>query len=255
MKRLLLIICIASLLVWIGNDELKQYIRTLIFDDEIEKTLGEDTLFAQANGILNKAITEVIDYTPTLDNHNVIENQPPLVKNSGSTTANKIEVMNAKAIDGDTLAGTVYLDDLLSQGFSMDDLSKMEMVGDKVSIKVRYLLIDTPESVDPDIPKPQPYSIAAKKRNAALLGGGQITIQFDKGEKIDKFGRLLCYVFVNQNMIQETLVKEGYARVAFVQEPNTTFLPDLKNAETHAKNNELNIWSENGYVTEYGFEQ
>ncbi|WP_347045310.1 thermonuclease family protein [Blautia wexlerae] len=54
-------------------------------------------------------------------------------------------------------------------------------------------------------------------------------------------------------LLQETLVREGLARVAYVKEPNTKYLLELEEAQEKAKNESLGIWSIPGYVTERGF--
>ena len=56
---------------------------------------------------------------------------------------------------------------------------------------VRYLLIDTPETNHPRLGK-QPFGDEAKERNRELVNSGDLTIEFDIGEKRDKYDRLLA---------------------------------------------------------------
>ncbi|MGG0777805.1 thermonuclease family protein [Bacillus rugosus] len=117
---------------------------------------------------------------------------------------------------------------------------------------VRYLLIDTPETKKPDSCV-QPYGEDASKRNKELVSSGKLQLEFDKGDRRDKYGRLLGYVYADGKSVQETLLKEGLARVAFVYEPNTKYIDQFTKDEQVAKSEKLLIWSRNGYVTNRGF--
>lgn len=86
-----------------------------------------------------------------------------------------------------------------------------------------------------------------------LSNAKEIQLEFDETNKTDRYGRLLAYVFVDGMLLQETLVREGLARVAYVKEPNTKYLEELKKAQEKAKNESLGIWSISGYVTDKGF--
>ncbi|ELB03119.1 thermonuclease [Enterococcus faecalis] len=81
--------------------------------------------------------------------------------------------------------------------------------------KVRFLLIDTPETVKPNT-KVQPFGLEASKRTKELLSNAsEITFEYDKGDKRDRYGRALgyAYIFVDETLLQKTLVSEGLARV------------------------------------------
>ncbi|MHB9652741.1 thermonuclease family protein (plasmid) [Enterococcus faecalis] len=119
--------------------------------------------------------------------------------------------------------------------------------------KVRFLLIDTPETVKPNT-KVQPFGLEASKRTKELLStASEITFEYDKGDKTDRYGRALGYIFVDGTLLQKTLVREGLARVAYVKEPNTKYLSELEQAQEQAKSELLGIWSIPGYVTDKGF--
>lgn len=119
--------------------------------------------------------------------------------------------------------------------------------------KVRFLLIDTPETVKPNT-KVQPFGLEASKRTKELLStAAEITFEYDQGDKKDRYGRALGYIFVDGTLLQKTLVREGLARVAYVIEPNTKYLLELEEAQEKAKNESLGIWSIPGYVTERGY--
>lgn len=132
--------------------------------------------------------------------------------------------------------------------------------GDTVKVKVngktetiRYLLVDTPESKKPGMCI-QPFAKEAYYRNKQLLGSGKVTIEFDKGSMRDAYGRLLAYVYVDGKSVEETLLKEGFARVAYIMDPPYKYLRLFREDENSAKKRRVNIWSRLNYVTYRGFE-
>ena len=132
--------------------------------------------------------------------------------------------------------------------------------GDTIKVKigqttetVRLLLIDTPETKHPKL-KTQPFGKEAYTYTFNLLPKGTIVkLEYDK-LKMDKYKRLLAYVYINDKMVNELLVSEGLARVGFVIKPNIKHLETLKNSETQSKKKQLNIWSVKGYVKSNGFD-
>lgn len=119
--------------------------------------------------------------------------------------------------------------------------------------KVRYLLIDTPETNVQTLGK-QPFGEEAKARNKELLNSGTVTIAFDIGDRFDDYGRMLAYIYVNGESVQETLLKEGLARIAYVFPPNTTYLDDFKKAAKIAEDAKIGVWETEKYVTARGFD-
>ncbi|KFI01573.1 thermonuclease family protein [Bacillus spizizenii] len=161
------------------------------------------------------------------------ENKQPEQKagKSYSKDHNKlVDVSLDRAVDGDTIK--------ISYNGNVDT--------------VRYLLVDTPETKKPDSCV-QPYGEDASKRNKELVSSGKLQLEFDKGDRRDKYGRLLAYVYVDGKSVQETLLKEGLARVAYIYEPNTKYIDQFRKDEQEAKSEKLSIWSRNGYVTNRGF--
>ena len=125
-----------------------------------------------------------------------VQNVGPLVEDVSRMTINQIPITLIETIDGDTI--------------------KIKIEG-KVEI-VRYLLVDTPESKNPRTCV-QPYSKAAFQRNNELVRDGSLTMEFEQGNTRDSYGRLLAYVYVDGKSVQETLLKEGFARVAYIMNP------------------------------------
>ncbi|WP_330857405.1 thermonuclease family protein [Staphylococcus delphini] len=150
------------------------------------------------------------------------ENNADNDENQHKTSDNLVAAIFIKHIDGDT------------SKFNIDGKEKT----------VRYLLIDTPETKHPRLGV-QPFGREASERTRSLLSNAQkIEIEYDVGPKTDKYGRDLAYVFVDGKMVNEILVREGLAKVAYVYPPNTKYLDRLKAAEALAKQEKLGIWSE-----------
>ncbi|WP_419961436.1 thermonuclease family protein [Psychrobacillus sp. BM2] len=118
--------------------------------------------------------------------------------------------------------------------------------------KVRYLLIDTPEMNHKTLGK-QPFGEEAKQRNKELLNSGDVTIEFDVGDRLDDYGRMLAYIYVDGQSIQETLLEEGLARVAYIFPPNTRYLDDFEEASEIAEKKNIGVWETEDYVTNRGF--
>ncbi|MEK3978294.1 thermonuclease family protein [Psychrobacillus sp. FSL K6-2836] len=118
--------------------------------------------------------------------------------------------------------------------------------------KVRYLLIDTPETNHHTLGK-QPLGEEAKQRNKELLNSGDVTIEFDVGNRLDDYGRMLAYIYVGGVSVQEMLLEEGLARVAYIFPPNTRYLDDFEKASQIAETKNIGVWKTEDYVTDRGF--
>ncbi|WP_033541614.1 thermonuclease family protein [Planococcus sp. CAU13] len=118
---------------------------------------------------------------------------------------------------------------------------------------VRYLLIDTPETNHPRFGE-QPLGKEATEENRRLIESGDVTIEFDVGDRLDDYGRLLVYLYVDGESVQEQLLQSGHARLAYVFPPNTRYLDEFEAAEQQAKEQSLGIWEFEGYATDRGFD-
>jgi micrococcal nuclease len=75
---------------------------------------------------------------------------------------------------------------------------------------VRYIGIDTPETVKPGTPV-QCFGPAAHRFNERLVDGRRVRLVFDR-ERRDVYGRLLAYVYTAGRFVNAELVRRGYAR-------------------------------------------
>ena len=135
-----------------------------------------------------------------------------------SANAKKIKVELDKCIDGDTIS--IKTNDIYT--------------------KVRFLAIDAPE-----IDKNEPYSLEAKEYLCNLIKNGKnLYIEYDsKADKVDKYDRTLAWVWIDNTLLQTELVKNGYAKVAYLYD-EYKYASELKKFEEYAKDNKLNIWSD-----------
>jgi len=88
--------------------------------------------------------------------------------------------------------------------------------------RVRYIGINTPETVDPRKPV-ECFGREASQRNRELVEEKTVELEKDVSET-DQYGRLLRYVWVDGEMVNAVLVSEGYAMVV-------TYPPDVKYQE------------------------
>ncbi|MBN3554867.1 thermonuclease family protein [Fictibacillus nanhaiensis] len=137
---------------------------------------------------------------------------------------------------------------------------KVEKVVDGDTIKVRvdgrletvrFLLVDTPESVHPSKPV-QPFSKEASTYTLRMLEDANVELELGIGER-DKYGRLLAYVYADGQSVQENLLKKGLARVAYVFEPNTKYVDQYERIQIQAQKEGVGIWSVENYVQEEGY--
>jgi micrococcal nuclease len=128
---------------------------------------------------------------------------------------------------------------------SIDDnfyLAKVTRVidGDTIEIEggesVRYIGIDTPELKSSDC-----YSVEARNKNKELVLDRIVKLEFDKSKR-DKYQRLLRYVWIDDKLINEILVSEGFAESS-MYEPDTKYQNRFDQAQQNAKSSGKGKWS------------
>ncbi len=122
--------------------------------------------------------------------------------------------------------------------------------------KVRLIGIDTPESkVNTKAKKDAERSgqdintiitlgkRATKYVSSLVKPGHKVTIEFDVDQR-DRYGRLLGYVYLsNGKMLNEEIVKAGYATVMTIP-PNVKYQDRFLKAYKHAKERKRGLWGE-----------
>lgn len=119
--------------------------------------------------------------------------------------------------------------------------------------RVRLLMVDTPE-MNYEENNPMPFAESAKEYTQKLLeNASKIEVLSDVGNKTDHYGRLLAYVFIDNVLLQELLLREGYAAVRYIDKPNNTLEEQFKEIEKRARASKINIWKEENYLQQDGF--
>jgi micrococcal nuclease len=90
------------------------------------------------------------------------------------------------------------------------DGDTIEVSIDGQADEVRYIGIDTPETVKPETPV-ECFGPQASALNHRLVQHRAVRLGFDR-ERRDVYGRLLAYVYVGNDFVNARLVALGYAR-------------------------------------------
>jgi micrococcal nuclease len=134
------------------------------------------------------------------------------------------------------------------------DGDTIEIMVDGNKDTVRLLLVDTPETKDPNEPI-QPFGPEATSFAETVLSDNPLVrIEMDGPER-DKYDRLLAYIWVGDKLFNEALIETGLARVAYVYDPPYKHYDKLLAAEKRAKEAGNGIWSIKEYVTSDGFNE
>ena len=135
--------------------------------------------------------------------------------------ASKFKVKLEKCVDGDTAK------------FIIDNEVKT----------VRFLSIDTPE-IKHGANDAEAYGEEAKEYTCnALKSAKSIKLQYDpKSDKTDKYDRILAWVFVDDELLQEKLIREGLAEIKYVK-GDYLYTDNLKSLQMSAEASHKGIWS------------
>lgn len=111
-------------------------------------------------------------------------------------------------------------------------------IGDRVE-DVRYIGVDTPETVKPDTPV-QCFGPRASSFNHHLVERRRVRLDFGV-ERRDVYGRLLAYVHLGDRFVNAMLVRKGLARSLTIP-PNDRFAPLLRRLELGAARAGRGLW-------------
>lgn len=122
-----------------------------------------------------------------------------------------------RAIDGDTIEARI--------DGQLDD--------------VRYIGVDTPETVKPGTPV-QCFGPRASAFNHRLVEGRQVRLVFGV-ERRDVYGRLLAYAYLGRRLVNAALVRRGLARSLTIP-PNDRLAPLFRRLELQAAKAGRGLW-------------
>jgi micrococcal nuclease len=116
--------------------------------------------------------------------------------------------------------------------------------GDTIEIeggeRVRYIGIDTPETVDPRKPV-QCFGIEASNKNKELVEGKTVRLEKDVTDR-DKYKRLLRYIYVGDTFINLEMVKQGFA-YSYSYPPDIKYQDQIVAAQQEAEKSKNGLWS------------
>lgn len=123
------------------------------------------------------------------------------------------------------------------------DGDTIKVMLDNKKTTVRFLAIDTPETVHPTKGE-QPFGKEASNYTCnKVKNAKKLEIEYDEGStKTDKYNRALGWVFIDDTLLQKDLVSLGYAKVAYLY-GDYKYTEDLKKEESIAKSKKLGVWS------------
>ena len=133
----------------------------------------------------------------------------------------------------------------ISGGYSASAATTISRVydGDTITLstgeKVRFLQIDTPE-----LSPAECYGQEARSALVSLLNTpGQLSLKQDpKLDKVDRYGRLLRYVFIGKTNINLKLVEIGAAAPYFYKGDKGQYSTQILKAAQTAKSKSLGLW-------------
>lgn len=109
---------------------------------------------------------------------------------------------------------------------------------------VRLLAIDTPESVHPKKEVEYYGKEASDYTCNVLKKANKIELEFDENsDKLDKYDRLLAWVFIDNKLLQESLIEGGYAKVAYLY-GDYKYTTKLQELQEIASNKNIGVWDE-----------
>jgi micrococcal nuclease len=111
-----------------------------------------------------------------------------------------------------------------------------------VDEKIRFIGIDTPETVDPRTPV-ECFGKEASNRTKSLLPPGTVVRLVRDAEARDRYGRLLAYVYRADDglFVNLSLAEDGFADVATFP-PNVAHTPEFVAAVGRARAEGRGLW-------------
>jgi len=138
-------------------------------------------------------------------------------EDSGGPSENRVGAQVVRVVDGDT--------------------AQMEVDGGEEG--VRFIGVDTPESVAPGQPV-ECFGKKASRFTTGLIEGERVTLRFG-AERRDRYNRLLAYVYLGDRFVNAELVRLGYARTLEIA-PNVDFAERFAELQQHAANAGRGLW-------------
>ena len=138
---------------------------------------------------------------------------------------------------------TVYAKEIVKYADCVDG-DTIKVTIDKEVKTVRMLAIDTPESVKPESEIEYYGKESSEYTCNRIKKAKKIQLEYDpNSDKVDKYDRVLAWVFVDGKLLQEELVAKGYAKVAYLYN-DYKYTNDLMVKQEKASAKGIGIWNE-----------
>ena len=221
------------------------FISVLVNHGAIDFTLWDKTVETTKDAVNSEQGQELISETKDTS-FNVAKAFVDYFSSSSKDVAQKAKIKKnsltqanvTKIVDGDTLI--------------------VEIDGD--SSYVRFIGMDTPESVNPDAEKNTVWGSLASEHTKSLLSGKDtVYLQYDT-ERFDKYGRLLAYVWLTDevdvsskqdianNMLNGIIIRDGYA-VDKQYPPNLLYADVFRELCEEAESMKAGLWADNDFAS------
>lgn len=139
------------------------------------------------------------------------------VSNSSDEPTNNVSVDVLRVVDGDTIV------------VDFNDTKE----------RVRFIGVDTPETVHPELGE-EPFGKEASDYTKQRLEGQTIELEFDVQER-DQYGRLLAYIWIGNEHLNATMLKEGYATLS-TWPPNVKYVDEFTQYQKQAREAQKGLW-------------
>jgi len=124
------------------------------------------------------------------------------------------------------------------------DGDTIKVIKNEKEYTVRMLAVDTPESVHPTKGVEYYGKEASEYTCNTVKNAKKLELEYDdNSEKEDKYGRLLAWVFTDDILLQQQLVENGYAKVAYLYD-DYKYTKELEKKQELASIKNLGIWNE-----------
>lgn len=122
------------------------------------------------------------------------------------------------------------------------DGDTIKVLVNKKEYTVRMLAVDTPESVHPTKGVEYYGKEASEYTCNKVKNAKKLELEYDdNSDKEDKYGRLLAWVFVDGKLLQEELIKNGYAKVAYLYD-DYKYTEKLESVQEKASAKNIGVW-------------
>ena len=119
------------------------------------------------------------------------------------------------------------------------DTAQMELQNGGEEEGVRFIGVDTPESVAPGQPV-ECFGKKASRFTTGLIEGEEVVLRFG-AERRDVYDRLLAYVYLDGEFVNAELVRLGYARTLEIA-PNVDYADRFARLQQAAANAGRGLW-------------